>query len=117
MSKHFRWLAMILVAFVAACASRGGTGEGSTTVQVENNVIPSTLVTVWAVPEIGTRVRLGDVLPGQTKALSFNATVAGQYRLLARTTSGAELVSNPIFIGSGDTLVWDMSANIVAPGD
>lgn len=107
---------------LGSCAAAGtaGGGEGDTVVVVENNLIPATSLSVYAVPDAGVRRLVGIVNPSATATLRFNPTAtAGQYRLLAETTAGAELVSNPITFSPGATIEWDVSANIarvVNPG-
>jgi hypothetical protein len=106
-----------MVVALGACASGGATsggGQGGTALEVRNNLIPPTSVSVYADPEIGSRRLVGVVQPGATRVLRFDPTAAsGQYNFVAETTSGQELVSNPITFSSGASLRWDLSSNLV----
>ena len=91
-------------------------GEG-VAVEVENNLIPSTSLTVWMVSRTGTRNMLGTVSPGETDVLTTTGLFDGDYRLMAETTAGEELWSNSFYVGdTSDTVTWDMNANIVTMG-
>lgn len=112
---------LVLLAMLTAlggCASgsgaAGASGQGSTALEVRNTLIPPTSVSVYAVPEIGSRRLVGVVQPGATRVLRFDpTTTSGQYNFVAETTSGQELVSNPISFSSGASLRWDLSSNLV----
>ena len=107
-------LAALFGAGLSACASMGGGGaEGNTTLVVENTLAPSTSLTIYALPEVGSRSMVGLVDPQETARLTFNSMSAGTYRFMARTTSGQELVSHPITVSPGQTIEWDVRANIV----
>ena len=88
--------------------------------RVENNLIPPTSLSVYAVPEVGSRSLVGAVEPGATATLRFNPMAGtGQFRFVAETTAGNEIASNPVTISPGATVRWDVSANIatvVEPG-
>ena len=98
-----------------ACASGGRTaGEESdaTFVVVENNLtIPSSL-TIYAQPQVGVRTRVGSVRPNTTTRLRFSPISGQQYRFIARTNSGAELASNPVTVIRGQSVQWNVHANI-----
>ena len=112
-TRAVAWGAALLLA-VGGCASTGGPAVGGGTfVEVENNLLPPTAVSVSAVPEMGTPRVIGSVSPSQTEALSFNAPAAtAQYQFVAETTSGREIVSNPLTVPQGSTVVWDLSSNV-----
>ena len=109
-----RGLMLVLVAVgVAACASTSAGGEGSTTLVVNNDLIPPSVLTIYAVPETGIRTRVGTVASSETVSLNFNPSGAGlQYRFLAETVGGNDIVSNPVTFSRGATIRWDLSANI-----
>lgn len=112
--------ACLTIPLLAGCASAGnGEGGGATAaVEVRNDLIPPTALTIYVVPETGgVRRLLGNVGPSQTRVLTINDPVPGQHRLMARTTLGQEIFSNRINIDIADTLRWDLSSNIVTGGD
>lgn len=111
---------LLTVAGIAACATggTGAAGEGSTLLRVENDLIPSTSLTVYAIPEVGARTRVGVVNPGATATLRFNPLAAGgQYRFVAETTAGGEIVSNPVIFSPGATIEWSLNSNIAVVSD
>lgn len=109
-------LALLLsTALASACATAGqgeASAEGGAMIRVQNNLIPPTSLTVYAVGETGTRRLLGSVSPNSTQTLRFEPGAGGQYRILARTTSGQEILSNPVSVRSGEGIRWDVQANI-----
>ena len=118
---RFSLLAMALVAVtvLSACASGGGMGQGDTgptaaTVLVNNNLTVPTSLTVYLVPESGVRRLLGNVTPGESQRLAVRGALpAGRHRLMARTTSGTDLLSDPFSMSDGETVTWDLQSNIV----
>jgi predicted small secreted protein len=113
--KTLAWAAAVLLSTtVAACASTSeGAGLNQIGVEVRNDLVPSSALTIYVVPETGARRLLGSVSPSQTKMLSFQEVSVGQYRLMARTTDGQEIVSNPIVLADASTLRWNLSSNIL----
>lgn len=117
----FRLLSLLAVLALAGCAGRAGAEagpapEGHAMVRVQNNAIPPTTLTVWAVPETGVRTRLGVVRPSATETFHFEPIGAGtRYRLLAETTAGTDLASQEFSLSGTAGVVWDISANIVRP--
>jgi hypothetical protein len=109
-------LALLLsTALAGACATFGQGGaptESQVTVRVENNLIPPTSLTIYAITDRGTRRLLGSVNPSDTQTLHFEAGPGGQYRILARTTGGREILSNPVNVSGGEGIRWDVQANI-----
>lgn len=108
---------MLLVTATAACASTAEGGEGSTVVVVQNDLMPSYALSIYAVPDVGSRRLVGHVDPRETATLRFNPFGTGQYRFVAETTAGNEIVSNPISFSPGATLRWDLNANIIRVTD
>jgi hypothetical protein len=91
--------------------ANAGVGE-QVAVQVENDLIPPTQVTVFAVSEASRQI-LGNVNPSARASFSFDLIGASrQYRMLARTTSGAEVVSNPFTITGPSTVSWSLQSGI-----
>lgn len=105
--------AALLAAGAAGCATGSGSGLPNIGVEVQNDLVPSSALTIYVVPETGSRRLLGSVSPSETKTLSFQELSVGQYRLMARTTGGREIVSNPIVLADARTIRWSLSSNIL----
>jgi hypothetical protein len=117
-------LAALALALAAACApaTTGGSSpeEGSASpdrifVQVSNTVTPPTPLTVYAAPQGGGNRRLlGTVSPNRTETFRFNMTLSsGAYLLMGRTTGGREIVTTPIVLTGGETVIWDVQLNSI----
>jgi hypothetical protein len=106
---------LVAILPLGACASAGGGDPDlEMTISVVNDRIPSSNISIYIVPDRGIRRLLGNVGAGDTATFSFSAT-GTQYRLLARTTGGDELLS-PLFSAiPPETLRWTLRSNIVAP--
>jgi hypothetical protein len=118
--RNRHWIGFLAVVAWSACASaerQAATGEDRTVqVTVENNLQPPTAVTVYIGEQIGTRRTLGDVGSLDTRTFSYEpATRTGTYRLVARTTAGAELVSDPITLYAGESVRWQLRGNVIVP--
>ncbi len=112
--------ALILILLVGACAPNGVDTdvdpEAEAAIQVNNDLIPSTVVTVWIIPDVGSRQMLGTVSPGDSETLRFDAgATTREYRLRARTTAGAEIVSTPFSLAAGQAVEWNLNSNMVTP--
>jgi hypothetical protein len=73
-------------------------------------------LTVYAVPTAGPRRLAGTVVAAQSTRLNFNVVTTGQYRLVAETAGRTQLTSNLVTVGPGDTIWWDLTANIATVG-
>jgi hypothetical protein len=126
MSRRFlplrRWLAVIpvavLTAFAAGCASAGGAaGNEGIQVRVSNNLVPSLTVSISAVTDGASPVRLGTLVAGSEQTFTYRPTIrAGTFRLVAdRPGPSGSLVSEPIPFPTGGTAVveWELSTNNV----
>jgi hypothetical protein len=109
------------VALLSACASGGmgrtDAGPTAAVVVVNNNLTIPTSLTVSLVSESGGRRLLGNVNPGGNGTLPVTGSLPpGRHRLLARTTGGTELVSDPFTVSEGEQVTWDLQSNIVRVG-
>ena len=114
-------LALVL-ALSAACASaptgeeqRMGT-QPSVVVQVFNNQIPPTTITVSVVePGAGEEALLGTVAPNQTESFSYDPADfrSGTFQLRATGTSGEEILSEPFTLAAATAVEWDIVNNDV----
>lgn len=117
-----QWLttltAVLLLAVLPACASTGaanGGGENAIRVQVDNNLVPSTTVSISAVTQAGSPMRLGSVIAGGEHTFSFEPlTTTGTFRLVADPPGpSGQLISDPIvFPADGAALIkWGLATN------
>lgn len=102
-----------------ACASSAGAGSGGDgiPVRVSNNLVPSLNVSISAVVEGSTPVRLGSLVAGAEQTFTYRPTIStGTFRLVAdRPGPGGSLVSEPIplQLDSTATVLWELSTNNV----
>jgi hypothetical protein len=118
--------AFALVSFLAvsACASGGtseetaapepgGAGGTSATLVIENNRPNASAITVFIEPEVGgTRASLGTVEPNTTGRFTYNASVTGNYRLIAQQASGGGDIRTSAFrLQNGQIATWNMQVS------
>jgi len=93
-------------------ASDPGPSAREVSIMVENNLQPSTAVTVHAIGTQGSRRLLGTVPPSTTRRLRFGAsTVLERYRFVASVGIGREITSNPLPLSGGETVRWQLNTN------
>jgi len=118
-------LTAIAAAFVwAACAS-GGTeadvsangaaeAEGAVTVEVENNLTPSTSVTVLVSDPTEVERVLGSVETGQTETFALDTSnLTAGYRLVAEASDGSTIESDPVDALGAAAVTWDLEQNVL----
>jgi hypothetical protein len=112
-------LAVVLVALSACASSRGTQAEENPVhVRVQNTVMPPTALTISILPVTGSRRTIGFVAPSETKVLDFGASVpVGPHRLLAEATDGSALASRQFTVDEGDTIEWNVRANMIRVHD
>lgn len=115
---------LLAAAFVAlaACSSAGGSGGGGGTpaggsgvaIQVINDVVPPTNVTVWIVPEAGGRRRLGTIRPNGQETFNFNPGLRSmEHRLVAESSGGSDQTSNPFVLEGVQGIRWSVSSVVI----
>ena len=114
----FALLVALAIPLPQGCAALGKSTRGETVnVEVNNNLQIPTAITVYAWSDVGSRQLLGNVSPGSQGTLRFHAAhITGSYRLVARVasqTQGDYLVSNSVALVGGETITWDVRANVV----
>lgn len=121
LARHAVTVCAVLLA--AGCASSGSTAEGTDAVDpnavavtVNNDLVPPASITVWMVPETGSRRRLGTISPNGQDTFSFSPTSAGEYRILAEHVGGGSTTSNPVVLNGVRTLTWSLSNSVVQVG-
>ena len=86
-------------------------------VEVNNNLPLRTALTIYSVSDVGNRQLLGSVNPGSVSRLRFRAAqITGNYRFVARESSqtqGDYLVSNPVSLTGGETVMWEIRNNVI----
>lgn len=106
---------VLFAALLAACASaRGGAVETGVQIRVRNDLTPSMNVSILAVVDGGTPMRLGSLVAGAEQTFVFRPIVGGgTYRLVAdRPGPGGTMFSEPIPFGDMTELVeWQLSTN------
>ena len=118
----FGTLVVLVASMLIGCgtAARGGAAGEAILVEVNNNLIPPTVVSVYIVSETGSRRLLGTARPGAETTLRYTGIPAGgNFRLVARTTGGGDLPSTPFSLVRGGTVSWDLRSGIatVSSGD
>ncbi|HSJ08870.1 MAG TPA: hypothetical protein VK928_03130 [Longimicrobiales bacterium] len=107
--RRLRGVTALCVILLGAC---GGLRQGTDTVEVmvNNDLLPSTAVTVWMVPESGARRQLGTVAPMTTKTFAFSPTGAtGQYRLVAEHVGGGSTQSGSVILTGLSGIHWNLT--------
>jgi hypothetical protein len=109
-------MAVVLTAFVGACASghahRGANQE--IIVHLTNDLAPPSDVTVYAITPDGTRRLLGDVPPNKDRVLKVPADIypGTSFRLVAERTGGRAVASQPITSTTALGMIdWDLQTN------
>ena len=107
------------------CASSGGA-EGAEAgsnagsgipVTVTNAVVPPAAITVWMVPQTGSRRRLGTIQPNQQATFNFTVTSAAiEHTLQADHVGGGQSTSNPFVLSGVTRVTWQTSSPVVNLG-
>ena len=98
-----------------AGASVGGSSRNTeeVSITVENDLTTPLPVTVFVVGP-GARSPLGTVGASSTRGLTYRSgAITGSYRLVAQTSGGAEVISQPITLTGGESLTWNLRANTI----
>lgn len=116
-------LLMPLLLTSLSCASRGeledrDTESGTVIVVVDNDLQPSSAVSVWLLPESTRQVLLGSVGPGQRVELEYRlGQPVNNYRLRARPIGGDDIVSNSFSLYGGARVHWGLRSNVAVVVD
>lgn len=135
--------AALLVLASCATVQRSNDPGDQVTLRVQNNIAPSTSVTVFAVEETGNRRQIGFVRPAETTSVSFPAETGNhEYFFVARveasppattgpnartgfgvrdrriddipSSTASTIVSQRIDLARGGIAHWDLSSNLVS---
>jgi hypothetical protein len=109
---------------ITACASGGGGGETQTqapaqptgntiSIRVTNDIVPPTSITVWMVPEQGSRRRLGTLEPNGQGTYTFSPGIRSmEHRLTAEKTGGGSASTNPFTLEGVTGVRWAASSTV-----
>jgi hypothetical protein len=107
-------LTLTACALFSACASSAEGRRTAVVIDVVNDMIPGSTITVYLVPQTGIERMLGTVIPGSRQELRYQGLPpVGEHRLMARTTGGARIVSNTIIMDGVSGLEWSLASNLV----
>jgi PBP1b-binding outer membrane lipoprotein LpoB len=110
--KHAVLLATALL--VASCASTPNGPQAVVDVHIDNNMIPSSMITVYFVPEAGIERMIGTVVPSTRKVLQYKGLQpVGEYRLVARGVNNSNVVSSVIVMDNVAALEWSLATNLL----
>jgi hypothetical protein len=106
---------------LAACSSAGGgsggggaPGGSGVAIEVTNDVVPPTTVTVWIVPETGSRRRLGTISPNGVQTFNFNPGIRSmEHHLVAEVSGGSDQGSNPFVLEGVQSVRWSVSSVVI----
>ena len=108
------WLVLGISAGGAACASSPEARRTAVVIDVVNDLIPGSTLTVYLVPQAGIERMLGTVLPSGRQQLRYQGLPpVGEHRLMARTTGGGRILSNVIVMDGVNGLEWSVGTNLV----
>jgi hypothetical protein len=111
-----RWNAVALLislSLASACGSSTLDDTPVTSVEVQNNLVPATSVTVYAESSGGSLPMLGTVAASRTQKVSANLT--GRYRFVAATAVDPTVrtYSQHVEIDDGGRYRWDVRNNVL----
>ena len=107
------WSATVAALLLAACASAPAGSTSVVNIHVQNDLIPPGPVTVYLVPESGIERMLGTIASGPRTLQYKGLPPVGTQRLVARTSSGRNVVSSAFVIDGVVALEWSLSSNLV----
>lgn len=108
------WLILAACALFSACASSPEGRRTAVLIDIVNDLIPGSTITVYLVPETGIERMLGTVIPSSRQQLRYQGLPpVGEHRLMARTTGGARIMSNTLVMDGVTGLEWNVASNLV----
>src|SRR5688572_12471973 len=109
------WIAAAFALVLGACGGMGQRSQAPATyIIVQNNLVPSTTVAIYASPSGGVQREVGTVPPSTTDTLRFNPLGgSGPYQFVAQVVGGQAFVRNQSVVTPGSRLEWNLSANVL----
>jgi hypothetical protein len=117
-----RLLALLTLSLATAplpgCAvMRHSSQAESVDVEIDNNLLVPTPLTIYVYSSAGARQLLGSVNANRQTTLRFrNGAITGSYRFVAREatqTRGDYLTSPSIELRGGELVTWNLRSNVV----
>lgn len=113
-------LVLLLAVGAAACSSSSQTGADTTpsagqgvAFQVTNDLVPPTSITVWLVPETGSRRRLGTLDPNGAQTFTYSpGDRSMDFRLQVEATDGRNVSSQPFTLQGATSVRWGPSSTV-----
>lgn len=106
---------------LTGCASGGGGGEAAAvpgvegnriSVAINNDIVPGATVTVFIIPELGARRRLGAVGPNSRRTFQYSPTQRNlDYRLVGDVQGGRDRESLPFTLIGVTSIQWDVTSS------
>ena len=96
----------------------GESQPAHATITVDNDLLPSSSVSVWVLRESGRQVLLGSVGPVQRRDLRYEVpSGVVNFRLRARPIGGEDIVSNSFALYNNARVHWALRANVAVVVD
>jgi hypothetical protein len=111
-------LVLLALPLSAGCSlMRHASPPESVDVEIDNNLVVPTPLTIYVLSAAGQRQLLGSVNAGRQTTLRFrNGAITGAYRFVAREASqthGEYLTSPAIDLRGGELVTWNLRSNVV----
>lgn len=91
---------------------RGGSGEQTVTVRVENNLVPASTLTISLLPAEGARRAIGVVPASSTQEFRVPVgTSTDPHRLFAEPPNGPAYSSRTFTLSSAARVAWNVGQN------
>jgi hypothetical protein len=105
-------LALVPVLATACHFGRGGGGERTVTVRVENNLVPASTLTISVLPAEGARRAVGVVPASSTQEFRVPVgTSTDPHRLFAEPPNGPAFSSRTFTLASAGRIEWNVGQN------
>jgi len=105
-------LALVPLALGSCLFGRGSHDQPTVTVRVQNNLVPSSALTISLIPMTGSRQVVGTVDPSSSAELRFTPGSSGDpHRLLAEATNGTAIASRLFTLATAETVEWNVGTN------
>jgi hypothetical protein len=105
-------LALLPLALGSCLFGRGSHDQPTVTVRVQNNLVPTSALTISLIPTTGSRQVIGTVDPSSTAELRFTPGSTGDpHRLLAEAPNGTATASRLFTLAAAERVEWNVGTN------
>jgi hypothetical protein len=106
---------VLVLLVMSGCASgHRAANDVDTIIDVTNNLIPPTTVSVILQPRAGIDRNLGEVFSNRTQALHYvGMPLQGEYQLIAEVANGRRLYSVIVVLTNATRVHWDLQRNFI----